>query len=107
MRFFFYGTLLDPEVRARVLGGEARPVVLEPAVLRGWERYVEAGVPWPMIRRRDDAAVEGALASGLSEAAGRLLDEYEGELYRREEVVVERGGERLAALVYVPALRER
>jgi gamma-glutamylcyclotransferase (GGCT)/AIG2-like uncharacterized protein YtfP len=107
MRFFFYGTLLDPEVRARVLGDEARPVLLELAVLRGWERYFEAGVPWPMIRRRDGAAVEGALASGLSEAAGRLLDEYEGERYRREKVVVECGGERLAALVYVPALRER
>jgi gamma-glutamylcyclotransferase (GGCT)/AIG2-like uncharacterized protein YtfP len=107
VRFFFYGTLLDPEMRASVLGDESRPVLLEPSVLRGWERYFEAGVPWPMIRRRDGAAVEGALASGLSEAAGRLLDEYEGELYRREEVVVECGGERLAALVYVPALRER
>ena len=107
MRFFFYGTLLDPEVRARVLGAEARPVVLDPAVLRGWERYFEPGVPWPMIRRRNDAAVEGALASGLSEPAARLLDDYETELYRREEVVVECAGERLAALVYVPALRER
>ena len=107
MRFFFYGTMLDPEVRARVLGDEARPVVLAPAVLQGWERYFAAGVPWPMIRRRDDAAVEGALARGVSEAAARLLDAYEGELYRREEVVVECTGKRLAALVYVPALRER
>ena len=107
MRFFFYGTLLDPEVRAQVLGDEARPVVLEAAVLRGWERYFEAGIPWPMIRRRDGVAVEGAVASGLTDAAGRLLDAYEGELYRREAVVVECGGERLAALVYVPALRER
>ncbi len=107
MRFFFYGTLLDPEMRARILGDEARPVVLEAAILRGWERYFEPGVPWPMIRRRDGVAVEGALANGLSEAAGELLDAYEGEFYRREEVVVERAGERVAALVYVPALRER
>ena len=107
MRFFFYGTLLDPELRARVLGGDARAVALKPAILRGWERYFEAGVPWPMIRRREGAAVEGALASDISEAAGRLLDAYEGGLYRREKVFIECAGERLAALVYIPAVKER
>ena len=51
----------------------------------------------------------GAGKSTLIKVLGGIIghDAYEGELYRREEVVVECAGERLAALVYVPALRER
>ena len=106
MRFFFYGTLLDEAVRRRVLGGATRRVTMTPAVLDGWIRYFRRGIPYRMIRPHAGSAVEGAVAAGIDREAARLLDAYEGELYRRRRVFVSCKGARLAALVYVPRSTE-
>ncbi|MBL8834369.1 MAG: gamma-glutamylcyclotransferase, partial [Rhodospirillales bacterium] len=49
MRFFFYGTLIDPDVRRAVLGRLA-PASVEPATLKGWRRFSAKGVTFPIAR---------------------------------------------------------
>jgi hypothetical protein len=100
MRFFFYGTLVDPDVRRAVLGRLA-PEAVEPATLPGWRRFAAKGVTFPIARPDPKAEIEGVLARGLSAAAGRLLDAYEGDGYRRTKVEVVAAGKPVAALLYV------
>ncbi len=100
MRFFFYGTLIDPDVRRAVLGRLA-PEMVEPATLPGWRRFAAKGVTFPIARPDPKAEIEGVLARDLSAAAGRLLDAYEGDGYRRKKVEIVAGGKTLSAILYV------
>ncbi len=100
MRFFFYGTLIDPDVRRAVLGRLA-PETVEPATLPGWRRFAAKGVTFPIARPDPKAEMEGVLARGLSAAAGRLLDAYEGDGYRRTKVEIVASGKTLSAILYV------
>ena len=100
MRFFFYGTLIDPDVRRAVLGRLA-PETVEPATLPGWRRFTAKGVSFPIARPDPKSEIEGVLVRDVSAAAGRLLDAYEGDGYRRTKVKIVAGGEKLAALLYV------
>lgn len=94
MRFFFYGTLIDPDVRRVVLGAcVAETAHLRDAVLKGWERRALRGASYPVILRRAGGSVDGVLASGLDAEARRRLIEYEGEGYDLIAVEVELAGE--------------
>jgi hypothetical protein len=61
LRFFFYGTLIDADVRRLVLGRLA-PDEVEPATLSGWRRVKLAGVTYPGIVPDAKGWVEGVLA---------------------------------------------
>ncbi len=102
MRFFFYGTLIDPDVRRIVLGARAAQAVeLRAAVLTGWERRAVRHVSYPIIFPRASGRVDGLLASNLDAQSGRRLEAYEGSGYGL--VVVEVGlvaGSRRSALVF-------
>lgn len=88
MRFFFYGTLIDAEVRRAVLGLHA-PRRVEPACLRGWRRVPVRGRSYPVIVADRTASVEGVLVCGLSPAARRRLERYEdSDLYALAELDV-------------------
>ena len=100
MRFFFYGTLIDPDVRKAVLGRLA-PLSVEPATLPGWRRFPAKGVSFPIARRDPTAGIDGVLARGLTPAAGRKLDAYEGDGYRRTDVEIVAGGKTRSAILYV------
>ncbi len=100
MRFFFYGTLIDPDVRKAVLG-KLTPASVEPAVLPGWRRFRAKGVSFPIARPDPKAEIEGVLARGLTPEAGRKLDAYEGDGYRRVTVEALAGGKPVAAFFYV------
>jgi hypothetical protein len=97
MRFFFYGTLLDEDVRRAVLGKLA-PVEIEPARLAGWRRFSLEGVSFPIARPDRTSFIDGLLVRGLSPEAGRLLDIYEGVGYARREVKLVSG---VSAILYV------
>ena len=104
MRFFFYGTLLDPDVRARIVG----PCRAVPARLPGWQRVAMLGRAYPVIVRRFGAAVDGLLAEGLGRASARRLEAYETDEYEAERLVVETAdGRRVRALVFVAGPRAR
>ena len=100
MRFFFYGTLIDPDVRRAVLGRLA-PATVEPAILLGWRRFAAKGVTFPIARPDPKAEIDGVIARGLSAEAGRKLDAYEGPGYRRIAVPVRLGTKTVEAFLYV------
>src|SRR5512134_3020809 len=78
MRFFFYGTLMDEDVRRAVLGVRALAPV-ERATLEGWRRVKKAGVSYPVIVRARNHKVDGVLMHGIDRRAHELLLEYEGD----------------------------
>lgn len=99
---FFYGSLLDADVRAAVLGPMAPPAT-EPATLAGWRRVTAPGAIFPIVLRAADGEVAGAIARGVPPAAVRRLDAYEGAGYRLEAVTVTLAdGTPCEAQVYVP-----
>lgn len=111
MRFFFYGTLIDAEVRRAVLGPHA-PHEIDAARLEGWRRVPVPGKAYPTIVSDPGAAVDGVLARGLGPVARRLLERYEDEdLYDLVEVELSPAGRRrpVAAFVFAarPALQLR
>lgn len=103
MRYFFYGTLMDDDVRRVVLGRRA-PRTVTPAVLEGWGRVLVAGASYPAIVRRAGARVDGVLARGIDAAAARRLDRYEGAEYVAIEAEVRTSARStpVTAIVFVP-----
>jgi hypothetical protein len=101
LRFFFYGTLIDADVRRLVLGRLA-PDEVEPAILNGWRRVKLAGVTYPGIVVDPKGTVEGVLARDLGTAAKRALVRYEGDEYELVPAEVATAeGKTVGALMFV------
>lgn len=101
MRFFFYGTLIDPEVRALALGGLAEGCTVEAARLDGWRRVGVRGRTYPAVVLRPGAATDGVVAHDLPGAALPLLTAYEGPEYEIRELTVQAAAGAIAASVFV------
>jgi len=102
MDLFFYGTLMDLDVLARVLGRPVAPGILQVATLSGWRRVRAAGEAYPILLADPAGMVEGRLASGLSAEDVARLDRYEGDSYERVEISVSAGGKPRAVQIYRP-----
>jgi len=104
--FFFYGTLLEPAVRAAVVGREVPDAAGEPAVLLGYKRVSVRGVTYPVILPDASGAVRGAVFRGFDAHECARLSQFEGERYgaRRREIALEAGGAD-RPWVYVPVRR--
>lgn len=85
MNLFVYGTLLDQEIFQRVTGVRRQGVAGVPA---DYERRPVRGEVFPAIIARSGATVSGLVYADISPAVMDLLDQYEGELYQRREVVI-------------------
>jgi gamma-glutamylcyclotransferase (GGCT)/AIG2-like uncharacterized protein YtfP len=83
---FCYGTLQDEDVMRRVIGEAPRS---QPAQLRHFRRAALQGLDYPGIRPEAGAIVEGMVCWGLTQAQIRMLDQFEGHLYRRQIARVE------------------
>lgn len=81
-RFFFYGTLLDPDVVAFVLGRRLPPAAFTPALLPRHKRRRAEGKSYPIVVRAPSGHVAGAIVDGLSEKDVARLAAYEGPGYR-------------------------
>ena len=81
MCFFFYGTLLDAEVRDCVLGPHQGAVTLTPAILEGWQRVYVRGRSYPVVTPARGDRVEGLLARSLTPRAARLVRLFESDEY--------------------------
>jgi hypothetical protein len=81
MRFFFYGTLLDRDVTALVLGRRLPPRAFVPAVLPGWSRWRVQGGSYPISLPDNKGEVAGAVVRGLSARDVMRLAAYEGAGY--------------------------
>jgi len=104
---FAYGSLMCPDILARVIG---RAVSGEAASLDGYRRLAVAGEEYPGLVEAAGHGVDGVLYRNLNAAAWRRLDQFEGEEYERVEVQVNlASGQVLPAWVYLfrPQYRHR
>ncbi len=102
MRFFFYGTLMDPQVRRAVLGRSDDHLLIEQAVLPGYRRIAATSGNVPVLMRVSGGRVRGLLAQGLEPADLWRIAHFEGRHYhpfRRR--VIARHGHRLEAWVFL------
>jgi len=102
MRFFFYGTLLDHDVTALVLGRRLPPTAFVPAVLPGYSRWRVQGGSYPISVPDRKGQVSGAIVGGLSARDVARLAAYEGPGYRIAALKVKVGGAMAPVSVFEP-----
>jgi Gamma-glutamyl cyclotransferase, AIG2-like len=102
MRFFFYGTLLDPDVTALVLGRRLPPARFVPAVLPGYSRWRVRGGSYPISVPDRKGEVPGAIVGGLSARDVARLAAYEGPGYRIATLKVKAGEATTSVSVFEP-----
>ena len=98
MRWFFFGSLLDSDVRRVVLGREVAAVDVEAATLHGFVRLRAANDTYPSLRAQTGAVVEGIVVNDLNDEDVRRVLFFEGD-----EFSVEHHPVRLAAGATVTA----
>ncbi len=79
--FFFYGTLLDPDIRRLVLRREAPPESIVPATLAGYRRYKVRSAPYPAAVRQPGAEIDGIVLRDLDALDAARLSNFEGDDY--------------------------
>ena len=105
MRFFFYGTLLDRDVRAMVLPHVFEELCLTPAELTGWQRVQARHGSFPVIRPRPGARLAGLLVEGIDRRGLYRMAHFEGDGYTAGLLPVTARGRRLQAAVFLPERR--
>ncbi len=102
MRFFFYGTLLDADIRSLVLGPGAGRISVAPATLSGYRRVCLRRRTYPAVVSDARGAVAGCLARGLDSGMADRLNAFEGAEYDPVLcAVTTAGGAAVSAWVYV------
>ncbi len=102
MRYFFYGTLMDADVRAMVLSPASRDRPMEAALLHGYRRVFMAERVYPVVAPSPASSVAGALSGDLNAEDAVRLAVFESDEY--DEVtrnVVADDGETVSARVFV------
>ncbi|MEA2809054.1 MAG: hypothetical protein QOJ17_3195 [Rhodospirillaceae bacterium] len=102
MRFFFYGTLLDSDVAALVLGRRLPPAAFMPASLLGHARRRAKNATYPIVVRDARGEVPGAIVGGLSARDVARLAAYEGPGYRIVPLRVKAAGVMTVVSVFEP-----
>lgn len=106
MRFFFFGTLMDRDVMAVVLGRAPGHLVRRPAALAGHRRVQVAGETFPMLTPDPAGTVEGVLTDGLAASElDRILFFESVEYASRAVEVVADGSDRVTAQAFLPSER--
>ncbi|MGF1562423.1 MAG: gamma-glutamylcyclotransferase family protein [Geminicoccaceae bacterium] len=81
MAFFFFGTLLDPDVLGFVLDRPLRADELTAASLAGYARVCSADKTYPVLIEQTDASVEGAIMLAPSPRDELRIQHFESEEY--------------------------
>ena len=103
---FFYGTLMDADVRRLVLGASAERLRLEPARLHGYRRMAKDRSTAPLLVPGPGMWVEGLLARGLDRTQVARLCHFEGRNYRLAPCALRLDGrQHAAAFVFLGAAR--
>jgi len=103
MDFFFYGTLIDADVRVHVLGARAARISIVPGSLEGCRCVRVAGASFPGLVPETTARTYGVIARGLSRSDMSKLVRYEGNGYRLASAPARTaGGRNLNVRVFLP-----
>ncbi len=102
--FFFYGTLLDPDVMALVIGRRLPPQAFVPAILPGHSRRRAKGATYPVVVRDAADQVQGVVVGGLTSRDVARLAAYEGPGYRIAQQKVRVAGEVVTVSVFEPVV---
>jgi len=96
--FFFFGSLMDPDVARLVLGRTVPEAMREPATLAGYRRAVFAGESYPVIVPRPGGRVQGEVVRGIGSVERDRITWFEEGEYDVTPVAVElaRGGRETA-----------
>lgn len=104
MRFFFYGTLRDPDVRRAVIGPRVDRIAIAPARLPGYECVFLRGRSYPVLRPAPGGSVEGVLADHVDAAQAARIDRFETGEYRAGSAEITLAtGDTVEATVYFAA----
>ncbi len=106
MRFFVYGTLLDYDVTALVLGRRLPPQAFTPATLPGHRRWRVQGGSFPIAIPDRKGEVKGCIMGGLSARDVARLAAYEGSGYRVESLNVRTAGGLTRVSVFAPIVQK-
>lgn len=79
--FFFYGTLVDADVRRLVLRREVPDEMVVPAVLSAFKRYAVRGRPYPAAVPVAGASIDGVVMPQVSLRDAAMLTCFEGSDY--------------------------
>jgi len=96
---FVYGTLMDADIRALVLG---RQPGLRDAECAGARAVFLPGRVYPGLLAAAGARAPGLLLDGLTSDEMAALDAYEGGEYTRRVIEVSSGGRSVQAQTYWP-----
>ena len=106
LRYFFYGTLLDFDVRALVLTPGSRNVPVEPAILHGYRRVFMAERVYPVIAPLPSSSVAGVLSGKLNTEDAARLAAFESDEYDEVSLdVISDSGQTVTARVFVAGSR--
>jgi gamma-glutamylcyclotransferase (GGCT)/AIG2-like uncharacterized protein YtfP len=86
MNVFTYGSLMIPSVMAAATGKRFRVMK---ACLNGYARFKVKGESYPGIDYQPGAATDGLVHCDVDDLSLKLLDDFEGEMYKRIPVPVE------------------
>jgi hypothetical protein len=101
MRIFFFGSLMDRDFLGLVLGREVDGLVLEPAVLRGFQRRRAKGETFPILVPHVDGRVDGVVVEGFAPEDVARLSYYETTDYALHPFPVETAEHRREAHVFL------
>jgi gamma-glutamylcyclotransferase (GGCT)/AIG2-like uncharacterized protein YtfP len=82
---FVYGSLLFPELIEKLTG---KNFGFLPAVLFGFQRLAVKGSDYPAIVPKVNKKVDGMLVLDVDRKSMKILTYFEGDEYRKEDVVV-------------------
>lgn len=106
MRYFFYGTLMDGDVRRLVLSAASRELHVEPATLQGYRRVFMAERVYPVIAPSPATSVAGVLSGDLSDEDAARLAAFESDEYDAVTLdVIVTNGDLVCARVFVAGQR--
>ena len=105
MRFFFYGTLIDPEILDAMLRRPVDRIRRRAAVLEGYRCVYRRGACYPVLVPETTARVAGTVVAALTSRDVALLRLYEGPDYDIHEMSVRLSGwrfQRVRANAFLP-----
>jgi hypothetical protein len=107
MQFFFYGSLMDRELLALVIGRTGDELRMEAATIHDFVRRRALNESFPVLVPHPGGRVGGALVRDLTAAEIARLkfyeaSDYEGSEYALTALQVECRGELLPAQVFLP-----